>query len=214
MEHCSGIGCIQSFALDIEKSMPAWFPVLRSSHDPGFIQLVTVFNILLILVYSLVAMHVLYNVLKYLVRQGRYKEFHMSMFYFLAVLVLGLRISQFLMTLIFYHLKSTRSFEDKIVAVTILSAFVEGTLGIQMLGAFIDLHLMIKHNRIAQDECLERHEIRYEQRAVKKNQRLTKWVTACLAVINVVLYGLYIGARQTNNEEGIQFGVKFYCTLL
>ena len=53
------------------------------------------------------------------------------------------------MTLIFYHLKSTRSFEDKIVAVTILSAFVEGTMGIQMLGAFIDLHLMIKHNRIA-----------------------------------------------------------------
>ena len=73
--------------------MPAWFPILRSSHDPGFIQLVTVFNILLVLVYSLVAMHVVYNVVKYLVRQGRYKEFHMITFYFLAVLALGLRIS-------------------------------------------------------------------------------------------------------------------------
>ena len=72
-----------------------------------------------------------------------------------------------------------------------------------MLGAFIDLHLMIKHNRIAQDECLERHEIRYEQKTVKKNQKITKWVTAGLAVINVVLYGLFIGARQTSNEEGI-----------
>ena len=92
MEFCDTQDCALSLSIDVEKSIPTWLPILRSAHDPGFIQLVTIFNFLLILFYSLVMTHVIYNVAKYLFRQGRYKEFHMSLFYFLAVLILGLRI--------------------------------------------------------------------------------------------------------------------------
>ena len=83
-----------------------------------------------------------------------------------------------------------------------------------MLGAFIDLHLMIKHNRIAQDECLERHEIRDEQKSVKKNRIIVKWITASLAVLNGLLYCFYVKSKQSESEEAIKFSITFYSTVL
>ena len=83
-----------------------------------------------------------------------------------------------------------------------------------MLGAFIDLHLIIKNNRIAQDEYLERHEIRDEQKSVRNNRIIVKWITASLAVLNGVLYCIYIGSKQSESEAGIKFIITFYSTVL
>ena len=75
--------------------------------------------------------HIVYNAVKYLIRQGRLKEFHITFFYVLVALVLTCRVTQFLMTIIYYHFPVGSLFDDKIAGIVILSSFIQGTLGLQ-----------------------------------------------------------------------------------
>ena len=74
--------------------------------------------------------YVAYNIVQYVIRQGRYKEFHITFFYLNVLLILILRITQFAMNIFYYHSEVGHRFEDKIVAVGVLAAFFEGTLGL------------------------------------------------------------------------------------
>ena len=104
--------------------------MLRSPHFK-FIELVTLFNVLWIIVVLILLSHIVYNGVKYLIRQGRLKEFHITFFYLLATIVLTLRMTQFFMTILYYHTHVGGEFSVKIAGVGILSSFIEGTIGLQ-----------------------------------------------------------------------------------
>ena len=89
------------------------------------------FNVLWIIVVLVLLAHIVYNGVKYLIRQGRLKEFHITFFYLLVTLVLSFRMTQFFMTILYYHTHVGGGFSDKIAGVGILSSFIEGTLGLQ-----------------------------------------------------------------------------------
>ena len=54
----------------------------------------------LLVMLSIVAILLIRNVIKYVIRLKRYKEFHIGLFYLLAVLIVGLRITGHILVLV------------------------------------------------------------------------------------------------------------------
>ena len=124
------------------------------------IQMMTIANVLWIMMALALLTYVLHNCFKYLVRQGRYKEFHITFFYLLAFATLAIRIIQFTMTVAYYHGAGRHVMTRQISALVVASSFLEGTLGLQQLCAMVDVQLMIKYHQTGSNESLERFEIK------------------------------------------------------
>ena len=99
-------------------------------YSSEFIKLMTAANVLWIMMALAVLLYIMHNAMKYLVRQGRYKEFHITFFYLLALLTLATRILQFAMTVAYYHGFGRHSMTRQISALCVLSSIFEGILGL------------------------------------------------------------------------------------
>ena len=106
--------------------------------------------------------YVIVNTKKYIVQQGRYKEFHITLFYLLALLTLSIRLLQFLLVIAYYHGAGDHHLKHNIYNICILASFCEGLIGLQQLCALADVELMIKFNQAESNESLERFEIKIE----------------------------------------------------
>ena len=99
-------------------------------YNSEFIELMTAANVLWVIMASTVLLYIMHNAMKYLVRQGRYKEFHITFFYLLAHLTLTTRILQFAITVAYYHGFGRHSMTRQISALCVLSSIFEGMLGL------------------------------------------------------------------------------------
>lgn len=136
-------------------------------YSPQFIRVMTLMNVMWIIIGGCLLAYVIVNTKKYIVRQGRYKEFHISLFYLLATLMLSLRLLQFMLTIAYYHGAGDHHLKHNIYNICILASFCEGIIGLQQLCALVEVELMIKFKQTESNESMERFEIKIELAGIK-----------------------------------------------
>lgn len=69
---------------------------------------------------------------------------------------------------------------------------------------------MVKHREVAENESLERFEIKIEQETLKHYSKRNKCLTVTITSISITVYLLYIIARYANHDAVMQFWSATY----
>ena len=113
-------------------------------------ELLVVSIIIMLSIYALLSAILLYNLYNYLIKQERYKTFHIIFFYFLSFAVIILRVAFFSLTLRFLYQVKDKAVDPPVATDNIdnFATYFELILGMQQLCSMVELNLMIKFSSL------------------------------------------------------------------
>ena len=83
----------------------------------------------------------IYNIVQYVIRQKKYKEFHIAFFYSLAVLVISMRVVQFVLETFVFQIDNDGEkprFEEFLI---LFPSIMVGLLSVQQLSTMVELYV-------------------------------------------------------------------------
>ena len=144
------------------------------------------------------------NIVKYLIRQKWYKEFHASFFYALATVITLLRITFFIQCIVYstyslindsHNLNQAKDYFKKTHLNDQVCQFFEIILGIQQIGSMFELSLILQSYRPHQQEP--------DARIVSKKIRFQRYWIISTSFIVLLAVPLFLFMDQKNSIKTI-----------
>ena len=113
--------------------------------------LMVVWIVILLILYGLLLIILIFNIVQYLIRQGRFKTFHIAFFYATSFCIVIIRILYFSYVLAYlFEWQNDKSLCPwlQLNIIDNFGVYCELILGVQQVSMMVDLNLMIRFSSL------------------------------------------------------------------